>query len=195
MGDPPPTLGDLPEIAERFGHMRHALEVLATSLAEKVVAAGWSLADWKRPVCAGGDVEQWPTQWWGAHEAQPASVYTTSRFDWVLWGFERDRPLRFGAGLVWSHWRGQPNPLNEPTWLDQMLALEPEDGWGRFEPPSNYDGIRLYRSVPLECVAAEPNAAAQATLLADLVTSTFRALERHSPPETGQRWGGHDDGH
>jgi hypothetical protein len=185
---------DLPALAARFAEGRDALAGLASGLAEELVARGWPQAEWDAPVSPGGGVHEWPGQWWGAHVARPAEPYTTARFDWVLWGFGSqgggDRP-RFGTGMVWSHWRRDhgPNPLDDRAWVAEMLSLVPGDRWGRFDAPDRYDGIRLYRSVDLDRVAAEPLLGGQVELLADLAASTFSLLEAHPPPTAGSSRG------
>jgi len=198
MTDPTPLRGDLEQVARDFAQARNALTALTAAVTAGVESAGWPLAPWADPTSSGGDVYGWPRHCWGAHRSHPADRYWTSRFDWVLWGFDEPgdaRRLRFGAGMVWSHWRGEPNPLHEPSWLDEMLALEPDDGWGPFDPPDDYDGRRLYRSISFGRLAQEPSLDAQAGLLVGLITSTFRLLDQHPPPHLGPPEIGDEGGH
>lgn len=176
--------GDLPDVAARFAAAREALNGLASALAAEVGRRGWPLAGWERPISPGGRIGEWPGQWWGACAARPEGPYVATRFDWVLWGFGDQgggEPPRFATGMVWSHWQTGPNPLHNAEWVARMLELDVGDGWGKFEPPDAYDGIRMYRSVSLERVAAEGTQEAQVALLADLVVSTFALLERNAP--------------
>lgn len=198
MRDPAALCSDLDDVAVAFGQARNALTKLADAVAAGLASAGWVQAPWEDPVSQGGDVGEWPRQWWGAHRSWPAERYSTSRFDWVLWGFDapaRTRQLRFGAGMTWSHWRGEPNPLHDRTWLQLMLDLEPGDRWGRFEDPASYDGIRLYRSMTLAELSTAPTLKEQAAMLVDLASSTFTLLAQHPPDHIGEPEFGNDGGH
>ncbi len=198
MTDPAPLRGDLEQVARHFAQARDALTALTTAVGQGVESAGWPLAQWDEPTSSGGGIDGWPRHCWAAHQSRPADRYWTSRFDWVLWGFDEPddvRRLRFGAGVVWSHWRGEPNPLHEMAWVDALLALEPDDGWGPFDPPDDYDGRRLYRSIGVGRLAEEPTLDAQAVLLVDLVTSTFGLLQQHPPPHFGDPEFGNEGGH
>jgi hypothetical protein len=188
LADSNPVPSDLPEIAATFQSTRSALRRLAYALAEEVEARGWPLAAQRDPVSGGGKKPRfWPGQWWGVHEARPAS-YSACDFDWVLWGFgdhgSGDATPRFAAGLIWRSGRAGENPVENGDWLSRMLALDPPDGFGRFESPERYDGTRVYRSVPLERVTAETSVNDQARLLTDLVDGTYALLVEHAPPES-----------
>lgn len=198
MFDRSPLRGDLESTASAFAQARDALAGLSDAVGAGVVSAGWAPAPWEVPFSKGGNLAQWPSQWWGAHQSRPAERYSTSRFDWALWGFEEpaaSRRLRFGAGVTWSHWRGEPNPLHDPTWLGVMLDLEPEDRWGRFEHPASYDGIRLYRSIDLSALSRAPTLEVQSAMLVDLTVSTFTLLELHPPAHVGEPEVGNEGSH
>jgi hypothetical protein len=182
-----PLRTDLRDLTTRIDQARGALALLCEMVSEEL-EADWPLRDdWGRlRTSDGGPISCWPERWWGVHRATPKSSYPNCDFDWVLWGVRgQPAPARVATGLIWRG--GFPNPLEDEGWVARMLALDPDDPFGKFESPDRYDNRRLYRSVTLERLAQKSSLNDQAELLSELVSRTFALLKQHPPSSHGDR--------
>lgn len=172
----------LRRVVAEFEEARLQLEQLHTILDERVQDDGWlPIAEsWGRR--AGGKrPATWPREWWGAYRSQ-GGFPEGNDFDFVLELPEAEsEPIEILAGLIWRR-EGGPRPLEERTWVTDVLQLSPSDGFGEF---SIFDaGRRLYRRLALAELDEEQTLGKQAERAASFVTSTFSLLRDAGPGST-----------
>lgn len=169
----------LRRVVAEFEEARLQLEQLHAILDERVQDAGWlPIAEsWGRR--AGGKrPDSWPKEWWAAYRSQ-GGFPEGNDFDFVLELPEAEsEPIKILAGLIWRR-EGGPSPLEDRTWLTDVLRLSPIDGFGEF---SIFDaGRRLYRQLALTELDEEQTLGKQAERAASFVTSTFSLLREAGP--------------